>query len=233
MGLVLFCFVALLAAGASAQNDKRDEVNKFVVPKAPATGLDQTMPQIPEEILFRFVDEPSHHFGLAQERFLKKDYAQSAAEIRKGSGFMKLEMTRSANEGEKALADASDRLEKLADGIASGSVASVDDLNAVLARAEQALAFHHEMKAETYWQIHDIRGAGRDLEAASVNLKNSVKYAGGKIDAETEGAIKDADEIAQVLIGGTKLADERVNASFNMLSDKIDEAGSKLEQPKK
>lgn len=230
--LSLFCLVAILAAGVSAQ-EKKTEVEKAARPEVAPTGLDQVMAQVPEEILLHFVDEPSHHFGLAHERFLKKDYAQSAAEIRKGAAFVKLEMARSTEEGEKALADAALRLEKLAGKVESGSVNSVDEINTVLARAEQELALHHELKAEKSWQANNYPGAGQDLKAASINLKNSLKYTGEKIEAETEAAIKDADNIGQKLLEGARLEDERIGAAMDMLGDKIDEAGTKLEQPKK
>ena len=187
------------------------------------------MAQVPEEVLIRFVDEPSHHFGIAHEHFLKKDYAQSAAEIRKGAGFVRLEMARSTEEGGKALAEAALRLEELAENVESGSVDSVDELNAVLARAEQALAFHHELKAEKSWQANNYPGAGHDLKAASMNLKNSLKYAGGKVEVETDAAIKDADNIGQKLLEGARLEDERIGAALEMLGDKIDEVGKKLE----
>ena len=232
VGLALFCFVALLAAGLSAQ-EKKTEVEKIARPEVPPTGVNQVMAQVPEEILLRFVDEPSHHFGLAHERFLKKDYAESAAEIRKGAGFVRLEMARSTDEGQRALADAAARLEKLAEKVESGSVNSVDEINAALARAEQELAFHHESKAEKSWQANNNMGAGHDLKAASINLKNSLKYSGEKVEVETDAAIKDANEIGQKLLEGNRLADERIGAAMEVLGDKIDEAGKKLEQPKK
>jgi hypothetical protein len=237
--LALFCLVALVAAGVSAQ-EKKTEVEKVGRPEVPPTGIDQRMAQVPEEILIRFVDEPSHHFGLAREHFLKKDYAKSADEIRKSVGFVKLEMARSSEEGQKALADATIRLEKLAENVENGSVKSVDEIDAALARAEHALAFHHALKAEKNWQANNLLGAGHDLKAASMNLKNSLKYAGVKAEVETDAAVKDANEIGQKLLEGTRLEDERINAAMNALGDKIDEAGDKIdraidtkEQPKK
>jgi hypothetical protein len=232
IGLVLFCLVVLPAAGVSAQ-EKKPEVARFVRPEVPPTGIVQGMAQVPEEILIRFVDEPSHHFGLAHEHFLEKDYAKSAAEIRKGAGFVKLEMARSTGEGRKALDDAAIRLEKFAESVESGSVNSVDEINAALARAEHALAFHHELKAEESWQANSYMGAGHDLKAASISFKNSLKYAGGKVDVETEAAIKDANGIGQKLIDGNRLADERIGAAMEVLGNKIEEAGKKMEQSKK
>jgi hypothetical protein len=231
VGLALFCLVAFLVAGVSAQ-EKNPQIDRYQSDASPA-GKNLITAQVPEEILIRFIDEPSHHFGLAHERFLKKDYAQSAVEIRKGAAFVRLEMARSTGEGGKALSGAAIRLDKLAADIESGSVKSVDEMNAVLARAEHALAFHHMLKAEESWQANDRLSAGRDLKAASMNLKNSLKCAGGKVETEVDAAIKDANEIGQKLLEGARLEDERVNAALNVLGDKIDEAGDRLEQPKK
>lgn len=230
--LMIFLLAAFLACGVSAQ-EKKTEVEKAVPPGAPPTGLDQPMGQVPEEILIRFTDEPSHHVGLAHEHFLKKDYAKSAAEIRKAEGFVKLETARSNEESETALADAAARLEKLAAAVESGSVTSAEEVNSAFARVEHALALHHQLKAEGYWKANDYLSVGPDLKAAAANLKNSLKYAGGKVSVETEAAIKDAKEIGQKLMEGARPADERVGAAIETLGDKIDEAGAKLEQPKK
>jgi hypothetical protein len=230
--LMILSLAAFLATGVCAQ-EKRTEVEKVAPSGAPPTGLDQPMGQVPEEILIRFHDEPSHHVGLAHEHFLKKDYAKSAAEMRTAEGFVKLETARSAAEGEQALADAAARLEKLAAAVESGAVTSVDEVDSAFARVEHALALHHQMKAEAYWKANDYLSVGPDLKAAAANLKNSLKYAGGKVEAETDAAINDAKEVGQKLIEGARPADERIGAAIETLGDKIDEVGARLEQPKK
>jgi hypothetical protein len=164
---------------------------------------------------------------------LKKDYVKSAMEIRKGSGFMQLETARATNEGNPALSAAAARLDTLAGKVEKGLVGSIGVLDKALAGAEQALANHHESKAEDYWRVNDLGMAGWDLKAASINLKNSLKYIGGTADPSTEDAIRDAGSVGQSLVDGGNPKDERIGAAMGNLSDKIDAIGAQLAQPKK
>ena len=228
----MFCVAATLSAGALAQ-EKVTETQKL---DRTRLGLEAVPPggaQLPEEVMHRFVDEPSLHFASARERFLKKDFAGAATELRKGGAFMRLEATRTTAEEGKTLVDAANRVEQLAGDVEKGSIGAVDVVDGGLARAELALAVHHQAKAERSWQANDDLGAGHDLKAASTNLRNALKYFGAKADAEIEGAIKDAGKIGQDLLDGNSPPDERIGASIERLGAAIDNVGARLEQPGK
>jgi hypothetical protein len=228
MGFVVGCLVAIAAAGVSAQ-ERQSKLNKYM-PTAPTKGLQQITPQVSEDVLLRFVDEPSRCFDEAREDFLKKDYVNSAMQIRKGSGFMQLETARATNEGNPALSAAAARLDTLAGKVEKGSVGSIGVLDNALADAEQALANHHESKAEDYWRMNNLGMTGWDLKAASINLRNSLKFMGGKVGPSIDDAIRDAADVGQALIDGADIKDERIGASMANLSDKIDEIGTELQQ---
>jgi hypothetical protein len=232
ISLALFCLIALLAAGVSAQ-EKKMEVEKAARTTAAPLETEPGKIGISEDILVGFVDEPDHHFGLAREYFMKKDYKKSAAEIRKAAGFVKLELARATGDDQRVLSDAVIQLAKLAEEIEGGTVSSVDKLNAEFAHTEQALAYHHELKAQEYWKAENQKKAGQDLRAASKHLENSMKYTGEKVEADTDNAIKDADDIGQKLVAGTRLAAEKVGAAIEALGKKIQDASKKMGQSKK
>jgi hypothetical protein len=231
--------IAFFAVGASAQEKKAEPAKVTPDKTAQTKGAPPKVPAgkvvVDEEILIGFVDEPSRHFGLARDDFLKKDFAASADEIRKGAGYVKLEMSRAASgaEDERALSDAVAQLAKLADDIEKGAVTSVDRLNAGFAKAEQALAFHHELKAKEYWAAEEQKKAGQDLKAASKHLENAMKYANEKVETGTEAAIQDARDIGQKLVEGTGWAADKVGKAMQDLGKKIEDAGKKMMAPKK
>lgn len=231
-GIAIFCVAATLSAGASAQ-EKVTETQKLDRTRLGREAVPPGGAQLPEEVLRRFVDEPSLHFESAQERFLKKDGGGAATELRKSAAFVRLEAARTTAEDGKALVDAADALERLAGDVEKGSIGAVDALDGALAQAELALARHHQSNAERYWQANDDAGAGHDLKAASSNLRNALKYVGAKADAEVEGAIKDAAKIGQDLLDGNSPPDERIGASIERLGSAIDNVGARHARPEK
>ncbi len=188
---------------------------------------------VDEEILVGFVDEPNHHFGLARKTFMTKDYATASAELLKCAGFVKLEAMRASGEDRRMLEDAVIRLAELAEAIKGGTIDSVEKLDSVYARAELALAFHHEVKAQEFWKAEELKSSGQDLKAASMHLENSMKYAGEKTETDTKAVIKDANDLGQKLVEGTALAADKVGIAMQDLGAKIEEWGKKTMAPKK
>jgi hypothetical protein len=230
---LLSILLLVLLAGAAYAQQERTEIDK-TRKDVPPNRLEPfpISEGVSWDVLMRFADEPSQHLGEAHKNFLEKDYTKSEINIRKAAGFVMLEESRANDQTRQELFDASSRLDRLADAVKTGSVTSANDVNAAFAQAEWALADHHEAKAEELWRAKNYLATALDLETASTNLENALKYAGLPADAETESAIKDARGIANQLARQFPLPDERIGASLATLSDKIDEVGGKL-QPKK
>ena len=98
---------------------------------------------IDEEAGYDLSDEPSHHFHMAREHFLKKDFKATAGEIRKGLVFLKIQASRATADGKAALMASVSELAGLATDVEKGSVASAKKLDDSFARAHLALAKHH------------------------------------------------------------------------------------------
>jgi len=227
LSLAIVCIALLLAAGAPAQESKAEAPRP-----APAKSAAPKI-AISEEILVGFVDEPSHHFDIAREYFMKKEYVESSDEIMKAAGFVKLEMARSKGDDERMLADVVERLAMLAASVRKGSTRSVDDLDDMFANTEQALAHHHDTKAQAYWKMDDRKRAGQDLKAATRHLESSLKYGGREAEVESDTVIQDAREFGDKLAKGTALAADKVGKAMQALGRKIEDAGRKMWPPKK
>ena len=233
LGLAITCVVAFFATGACAQ-EKQAETPKAAPPKAAGLPKSPTARiAIAEEILVSFVDETSHHFDLAREYYMKKKYVAASDEMMKAAGFVKLEMARSRGEDERMLADAVERLAMLAESVRNGSAPSIDAMDETFAVTEQALAHHHEMKAQEYWRVEDRKRAGQDLKAATKHLESSLKYGGREAEAEADTVIQDAREFGEKLAKGTALAADKVGRAIQALGRKIEDAGKKMWPPKK
>jgi len=87
-------------------------------------------------------DKLSQQFHKARENFLKKDFKDAAAEIRKGEAFVKQEAGEATDEAKQALSASAQELDKLADEVQKRTVSSVKELERAFARAHYALARH-------------------------------------------------------------------------------------------
>jgi len=75
-----------------------------------------------DDVLLPLIDEPEHHFHLASRYFAQGDDSRSAAEIRAGAAFLKLEAGRRDATNKAELELDAEHLDDLAAGVAKGSV---------------------------------------------------------------------------------------------------------------
>jgi hypothetical protein len=225
--VLTFMIVALFVVGAVAQ-EKKPEGTKPAPSKSPKGTV-----EVGDEILVGFVDEPSHHFDLARENFLKKNYQAAADQMMLGASFIKLEMARATGDDARMLADAVEDVAILAAQVRSGSVTSVSKLDDTFARAEQMLAYHHELMARQYWKEDNQRKAGQDLKAATRHLEHSMKFGGREAEAQSDSVIADARDLGEKLTKGTALAADKVGKAMQRLGEKIEELGKSMWPPKK
>ena len=120
------------------------------------------------------VEEPESQFEKAHEFFLKKDLKAAASEIRKGVAFLKQEAGSAAKDGKKDLTASIHELEKLANEVEKGAVTSEKRLKDAFARAHQALANHHYLKASDYWAKKEEKKTGHALNSATPYFDQAV-----------------------------------------------------------
>ena len=157
---------------------------------------------VEEDVLLTLVDEPGKHFHQAKESFMKKDMVAAGTEIVKGAAYLKLKSGRATEEGKKLLAASIGELDKLAVGVANGTVTSVKELDDAFARANYAMAKHHQLKAkESFKEDEKDPNAAYDLQASASYLERGYAWAGRELEAGTTATINGTRTLAGKMIG--------------------------------
>jgi hypothetical protein len=176
--------------------------------------------------------DTEYHFQKAHEFFLKKDFKTAASEIRKGADFMKKEAESATEEGKKVLAASVQELGKLATDVEKGAVKSEKELKDTFARANNALARHHYLKASEQWAKKETKSTGNALKNAAQYLEQAAKWSGHKLEAGSSEVVKGARAVADKLIQGTKWVAEEVSKGIKDMGNEISKLGKQIE-PKK
>lgn len=224
MMAVVFCGVGLKGCEKKAQAAESAK---------PASTAPEGYVVVEEDILTVFVDAPGEHFHKARQSFLKKDYKATAEEIRKGAAFMKLEAARATSDGKKVLTVSIDELEKLATDVENGTVTSAETLNHAFAKAHNALAKHHYLKAIEYKAKGAITKLGHALKASAIHLEHGFAWAGHELEAATVAVIKDTGLVAGKLIEGGGWIGEEAGKIIEKIGVEIEKLGKMLEPTKK
>lgn len=183
---------------------------------------------IDEDIYYAFDDEPSAYFYQAHENFMKKDFKAAARDLRKAAAFVKLESSRATAEGKKGLVSSYNELEKLADGVEKGTTTSVKDLESVFARAHQALAKHHYLKAVEAEGKKDSKATGHSLKSSLIHLEHGFAWAGHKLEAAAVATIKDIRILSGDLIEGAGWVPDKIGSAIKWIGKEVEKLGNKI-----
>jgi hypothetical protein len=196
--------------------------------KAHQTDIEHLWVISDEEIWFPYVEEPDAHFNKAHDSFLKKDYKTAATEIRKAVAYVKLESGRAATDSRKTLNASAQELETLAKDVEKGAVKDVKKLDDAFARADQALAKSHYVKASESWSRKLYHKTGYELKAATHSLEKATSWAGGEASAAASTAVKDGRMVTGKLISGTGWAMDEVGKAIDSVGQEIERLGRKV-----
>jgi hypothetical protein len=125
---------------------------------------------------FPIVDAPQRHFLAARASLKRKDAKGAAAHIRKAAAFIKLEAGRTTAEGKAALDDSSKELTELASSIEKGTVTDASKLADSFAKAQDAMAKSHYLKAAEGWAKRDYASVSAELKAAAKHVENAAAW---------------------------------------------------------
>jgi hypothetical protein len=178
-------------------------------------------------------EEPESRFEKAHELFLKNDFEAAASELRKGVAFLKHEVGTATKDGKKELTASVHELEELANGVERRAITSERILTDAFARAHQALANHHYLKASEYWGKKEEKKTGNALKAAASHFDRAVGWLEEK--AKTGGDIvsKEIHEVAGKLAEGKKWTEEEVSKGMKDIRDEISRLGEKAKPKNK
>lgn len=186
---------------------------------------------VDEEVWLVVDDESEEHFHRAHESFLKKDLKKAAAHIRKGAAFLKLEAGRATEEGKNLMEESGHELAKLAEDVEHGTITSVKRLDEAFARAHQALAHHHHLKAKESWTNQAEQAArkvGQDLQAAAVHFDQGLIWAGHKAEAAGAKTMKGTRLLAGKMMKGADWVADEVGKGIEDVGEEIEKFGKKI-----
>jgi hypothetical protein len=221
--MAIFVWILILIAGSGTvmgQTQHKEEPQ-------------QNQVQVDEDVLDEFMDEPIQQFHSARESFLKRDVKTAASEIRKGAAFLKLEAGRAEGDTKKALLASIKELEDLEDKVEKGTVHSAKEMDDVFARAHQALADHHYVKASESWTKKAITKTGHHLKAAAVHLENAMAWSGQKVEQGTASITKEAHSLGDKMVKGAGWVLDQAASGLKNLGEEIKNLGHKIKPEKK
>jgi hypothetical protein len=188
---------------------------------------------IEEDVWMRFNDEPSHHMQRAHASFLKKEYKAAANELQKTASYLHVESQNAVGETKSALAASAEELDRLAHDVAAGTVKSAKTLESAFARAEHALATHHQAKANTALSEKHGTTAGHYLNSAVTHLENAAKWTGHELESGTVATANGVRTVAGKLIEGSGAVVDEAGKGINWVGEEIVKLGKTIEPAKK
>ena len=201
----------------------QEAVAKSSIPQAPVGFV-----LIEEDQWHQMSDEPDLHIGRAREAFLMADAKTAATELRKAAVHLRIATSQAAERGKKNLVHSEHELEHLAKRVETGTVKSVEELDATTARALHALADYQYVKAAEAWRKKEVRTSGQYLRAAADNLERAAARTDARMRAATAVIAKDTRLISSRLIEGTGYVIDEVGAGFETVGHEIERVGARV-----
>jgi hypothetical protein len=181
---------------------------------------------------YPYVDEPNAHFRSAHDSFLSKEYKKAAEEIRKGTAFVRMEGGSAIAKAKLDLSASERDLDLLAKNVEKGSVKDVKDLDNEFARADEALALSHRIKANEAWDKKELAKVEHELKAGAKHVEDAAAWTGAEAKSAAAATVRDTRTLAAKLAAGSGYAVEEVGKGINDLGKTIADLGQKIQPAK-
>ena len=177
--------------------------------------------------------EPQRHFTDAAAAYAKKDYKSAATDIRKATGYLRLEAGRATGDAKQELDSSVAQLDTLAASVENGAVTDEQSMDKAFAKADHALALEHRSKAAESWARKEYDEAGYELKAAAQGLESAAGWAGGEAQAGASATVADTRALGDKLASGATWTRDEVTKDFESLRNSINALGQKIGGTKK
>lgn len=168
------------------------------------------------------------HFGRAAEAFARKDYTTAAIEIRKATGYMRVEASRVTGNARQEINSSVSELDRLAASVEKGGVKDEKSMDTAFARADHALALAHRTEAAESWTRKQYSRAGHELKAAGHDLESAASWAGAQAKAGTSGAVAGTEALGDKLATGATWTGDEVGRGFHVLGHALNQLGREI-----
>ena len=190
-----------------------------------ATPAPRTTPSKAVETELMDAENMAEHFAKAREAYLKKEYKESAVEIRKVEAYLRTEATHADATSRKELTSAAVELQEIAKKAEKGTIKTDKEFDQDFARAHYAMSRYHRTKASTYMTKKEPANAGRELKLSAAHLEKALKVMGRETETDV---VNGANIVADKLVAGAKWTDKEVKDAFNNMDNKLDQIGKDL-----
>lgn len=224
--------VSATAAGIESGKIKTKADLDKAIDKSAHADMEQRWLVTDVNTWYAVTEEPQQHFISAVEAYTKKDYKAAATEIRKASGYLRLEADRVTGDAKQALDGAVAKLDTLAASVEKGAVNDERLMDKVFANASHALALAHRTEAAESWAHKEYGKAGYEFKAAAQGLENSADWVGGEAKAGAAAVVADTSALGDKLAAGATWTRNEVAKGFESLGNAINTLGHKIDSDK-
>jgi hypothetical protein len=183
---------------------------------------------VEEEIWIIFAHDPARYLHDAWENFIGGNLQDAAYSIRRAKAWLKLEAYRAEGEAKDDLGASIKELERLIKALEEGSPPTNKALKEAFAKAEYALAYHHQQRALSYEAERDHEKMTYALDAAATHLMYGSVWAGRELDQDDAVAAKEARTIARKVKRGERWSPERLREAIKGIGRGIKKLGNRL-----
>jgi hypothetical protein len=191
------------AAGDDTKKDRKDAQHDGTSAGAAQAQQQQQAPDgfilVNERLVYVLANEPQLHMMSALTKLAGNDNRAAAEEVRIAANYVEMQGGRGHGDVSQKLTSSADKLRKLAGKIESGELKDAQKLSKAFAKANVALAQHHNALAKSFLQNDRFVAAGYDLDAAATNLKQAVVWHGEQPQQELVTLLGNADRVAAEL----------------------------------
>ncbi|MGB3940311.1 MAG: hypothetical protein WBK96_02325 [Candidatus Manganitrophaceae bacterium] len=177
-------------------------------------------------------EEPQRYFSSAVEAYAKKEYKAAATDIRKATGYLRLEAGRVTGDAKQALDSAVAKLDNLAAFVEKGAAKDEKLMAKAFANANRALALAHRAKAAESWARKEYDKTGYELKAAAHGLESGADWVGAEAKTGASGVVADTRELGDKLASSATWTRDEVAKGFESLGNSIHALGRKIDSTK-
>ncbi len=220
--------VKAAAAGIESGKIKTQADLDKVIDKAARADMDRRWLVTDVTTWYPVTDEPQRHFNSAVEAYANKDYQAAATEIRKATGYVRLEAGRVTDDTKQALDSSVAELDKLAAAVEKGAANDEKLMDKAFADADHALALAHRSKAAASWAHKEYDKAGYELKASARGLEGAAGWVGKEAEAGAAAVVADSQALGDKLASGATWTRDEVAKGFESLGKGINALGHEI-----
>lgn len=165
--------------------------------------------------------EAQTFFDSARASFILKHRAAASKSLRDAAAFTRQQSDSAAGLDKDAFVKSAKELDRLATGVANGTVRSVKTLDDAIARAQLAEAQYHYTRMLWSWNRHHAGVAGAELTMSIDHFDRGASDAGLHLDTMTQSTLADVRTLAGEMTKGAILNGAEVEKTLSLFDNEL------------